>query len=60
MRAEALQAPAAVVRLHAADEALLQAPARSLRDTPPQTLPTVARGLGPDQRSGGVGTCAGG
>lgn len=44
MRAEALQAPAAIARLPAADHGAVQALARSLCDTPPQALLTVARG----------------
>ena len=44
MRAEALQAPDTVARLLAADTTTLQALARSLHDTPPQALLTVARG----------------
>lgn len=44
MRAEALQAPDAIARLLAADQAAVQALARSLCDTPPQALLTVARG----------------
>ena len=44
MRAEALQAPSTVARLLAADHGTVQALARSLCDTPPQALLTVARG----------------
>jgi len=44
MRAEALQAPSTVARLLAADHGAVQALARSLCDTPPQALLTVARG----------------
>ena len=44
MRSEALQAPQAVARLLAQDEALCAAIGRSLRDEPPTGVLTVARG----------------
>ena len=44
MRTEALQAPAAVARLLAADLAAVQALARSLHEDPPRAMLTVARG----------------
>ncbi len=44
MRAEALEAPQAVARLLAQDEALYAALARQLRDDPPAAVLTVARG----------------
>ena len=44
MRAEALQAPQAVARLLAQDEALCEALGRGLRDEPPTGVLTVARG----------------
>lgn len=44
MRAEALQAPAAVARLLASDSEAVQALARSLQAQPPKAVLTVARG----------------